>query len=236
MASPRKALVIGMSHVEAVSCNLTPELENKISICALNSEKKVYDIKRNRLNLKSIKPKGLSDVFISLGGNFHTIFGLIENPVPFAVTSKTLRSDVELTKRWNIPFSVMKQHFARHVERVLGHIDPIAEHFAGSNLHMLCSPPPIQDDQHILANPGIFRPRLHLGITPKSVRLALYQMHTEIYHERSKALGINFIQPPIEAVDPKGFLGDAYVNNDPTHGNAKYGELVLRQILEILEN
>ena len=48
---------------------------------------------------------------------------------------------------------------------------------------------------------------------------------------RAGESGAIYLDAPAKAVDGNGFLRDEFCNADPTHGNARYGRLVLDQIL-----
>lgn len=231
----KTAMVIGMSHVEAIQRALTETSSKAIQIVALNTSAKIYDKEKNTLNLSKLTNQNPAHIFVSLGGNFHTIFGLIENPQPFAIASKDGSYSYSTTGRTLIPRAMIKDHFRVRVMRLLQHLEAIKNHFPGSVIHHLCSPPPIFDEDHILKYPGVFRPRIHQGITPAPLRLTLYNVHSEVYQEHCEKLSVNFIAPPSAAIDENGFLGADYVNNDPTHGNAIYGARVLEQIEAILD-
>jgi hypothetical protein len=41
------------------------------------------------------------------------------------------------------------------------------------------------------------------------------------------------VRPPAEAVTEDGFLAENCYAKDATHGNRRYGEMVLKQILDI---
>lgn len=51
----------------------------------------------------------------------------------------------------------------------------------------------------------------------------------ELVHEHAASLGATVISVPEEAVD-EGYLGRAFQGSDETHGNAAYGEVMLRAI------
>ena len=67
-----------------------------------------------------------------------------------------------------------------------------------------------------------------------ALRLNLYEIQTEIYGELCERLDIEVIPPPLSAVDENGFLKSEFQNNDPTHGNARYGGLVWQQLQETM--
>ena len=231
----QKTLLIGMSHVEAVQRAINERTDAPVKVVALNTSPKIWDMKNNTLALSHLKMPSPKHVFASLGGNFHTIFGLIENPQPIAIASDNGAYSYSTEGRTLIPREMIKDHFRIRVMNLLQHLATIKAHFPDATIHHICSPPPIYDEEHILKYPGVFRPRLHQGITPAALRLTFYNLHCEVYQEHCAKLSVNFIAPPSEAIDENGFLGSNFVNTDPTHGNTQYGALVLNQIMKTLE-
>lgn len=229
-----QCLILGMSHIEAIRRGM-PEAEKcTADFVSLNESAAVFDKDRNTLNLESIDSEKYEHVFLSIGGNFHNIIGLIENPVPF-----TVHGDAQVGSekhRTLIPRGMMLDLFRQRLQGLTMHFAPLREHFSQAKMHHVCSPPPIENDEHVIQNPGVFRSRLSQGIAPKSLRLNLYDIQKELYAEKCEDLAINVIEPPRDAVSEDGFLKGEYLNNDPTHGNAKYGAQVWTQIKGALEH
>ncbi|WP_343116081.1 hypothetical protein [Ostreiculturibacter nitratireducens] len=223
-------LVVGMSHVEAIDRALDDADRRQIRVLALNREPGIFDVKANRLDLSAITGCCPKVVCLSLGGNFHNIFGLLELPQPIRIGDPTLGSVPAPPKRLFVPHDLMRLHFERRIDRLLSHAEAIHEHFCEARFFYLCAPPPIADETHLARHPGVFRSRLHMGFAPHDLRVALHRLQRDIYAARAARNGAVFLDPPMQACDAGGFLGRDYWANDPTHGNAAYGRLVVDQI------
>lgn len=219
-----------MSHVEAISRGIPEGKEHIVQIIKLNEREDVYQRESNELNLESIESDSVKHVFLSIGGNFYNIFGLIDNPIPFKVLSKNATSVTLDDSRMFVPHQMMVDHFKVRLQRLLKHIPIIQQHFLNAKIYHLCSPPPVESSEHITKFPGIFGSRMAQGITPSSLRKVFYDIQTDIYVQECSALNIKVISPPRESTDKNGFLKPCYRNNDPTHANKGYGSLVWSQI------
>lgn len=227
----RRILVFGLSHVIAISSALQPK-DASTEVIRIPEIRVLGDpvATAAALHLQSSCP---THVFISLGGNYHNSFGLIENPVPFGIgDAKRGRIPVDDARRF-IPLEMMTEHFEAELEVFLQWLAPIRALFGAIPLHHLCAPPPVGDEDYIRRHPSIFSRRLPLGLAPRELRLALYRIQCEIYRRRSEEAGIGFVLPPAAAIDPEGFLARPYRTRDPTHGNRDYGALVLDQIAAV---
>jgi len=231
-------LFIGMSHLEALKAAYEKFgfESHTIEMLQLNRRTDIYNRETNELNIKKISGYNPRAVFISIGGNFHNVFGLIENPVPFRIGGRVGSYPAD-KKRFFIPRSMMRAHFeARLSQRFFPHIQAIKNLYSDAPCAHISSPPPIADPDYLVQHPGVFRPKIDMGITPKELRIELYRLHTECYQRYCNSIGVDFIYPPAIAVDRDGAMKKEYFNNDPTHGNINYGRLCLNQIAMYLEN
>ena len=227
-----QCLVIGMSHIDAIRRGIPKGYEECIAFVNLNNQPEVHDRERNTINLEKIPETEGQTVFLSIGGNFYNVFGLVDNPVPFFVHG-TLALD-ETTDRQLIPREMMLDHFRVRLERFNKNLRVLKEHFSNSQIFHICSPPPIESSDHIRKYPCSFAQEIEMGVAPAALRRNLYDIQTAVYEEFCSALSINFIDPPIVSLTETGFLKEDYFSIDPTHANAKYGTLVWNQMNEII--
>lgn len=229
---PDKILIIGMSHIVALNGALRPKERETVTVLHLNDNSGgLYDPKTNTLDLSVLEIDPPDRVYVSIGGNFHNVFSVFENPMPFSFGDATTGAvSFDPTRRF-IPYDMIYEHFERCLEPALKHMEPIHDRFRDSSIYCLCAPPPIADEDHIRRYPGLFAPKIEQGFAPRNLRLRAHRLQRDIYNARCTRLGGTFIDPPEAALDAEGFLGKAYWNNDPTHGNAAYGRLVLDQSL-----
>ena len=99
---------------------------------------------------------------------------------------------------------------------------------------MVPSAPPAIDD--VLAIPGgTSSPELdemvrELGVAPAALRRKFWKVCEEIFKETCERHGATFIPVPGETINESGFRRRKYWGSDWLHANAEYGELVLRQV------
>lgn len=171
--------------------------------------------------------------FVSmLGGNDHNALGLIEHPQRFDVLEPGEDAPEVEPGRELIPYDALRAMLEQRIDPYLRWLAALAPAFAGRKLHV-CSPPPVPS-AHIRSFPGMFQSRLRHGVTPPRIRAKLHRMSSDIFATGCSGVGMDFLPPPGDAADADGFLKAPYWNEDPTHGNGHYGELLLKQIEEHL--
>jgi len=99
---------------------------------------------------------------------------------------------------------------------------------------LVVPPPPPMPAAHIIANPRRFRQRIdESGIAPPPVRIAAWKHQTELMRQKAKELGMEFLDMPAEVFSPEGLLRVELAANDPAHGNARLGAILLERIFAI---
>jgi len=96
-------------------------------------------------------------------------------------------------------------------------------------------PPPKRDNDHILRHheSRFSEDRIaDLGVSTPELRMAFWQLQATLLASLCAELDIEVLPPPPGALDPDGFLAEAFYASDATHANPLYGELVLQQIEE----
>jgi hypothetical protein len=227
----QKYLLIGMSHIEAIREALNTK-EGELSVVNLNSSPEYYTLSENKVHIDSIVSNLYERVFISIGGNFHNLFGLAEHPVPLGVYGEKVEFPFDTSDRVFIPRSMLYDFFKDRLEGVLRNITVTSEHFNGQPKVFLCSPPPLENLDGVIKIPLVFEEKLKRGVVPSRIRLEFYKIQCEIVSKHCLSLGVAFRQPPSEAVDENGYLKTDYSKKDPTHANELYGKAVLEDLKE----
>lgn len=224
-------LVIGMSHVAAIAKALTESDRAKIDVVNLTAERRYYDPKEDEIlygPMETWKPK---TVFLSVKGNYHSVFGLLEHPTRLAIGDAVRGCVPDSAGRVFVPEDLMRADMRERLETLsFGLLRGLAARFRDARLFHLSSPPPCGDAAHVERHPGVFKAQLHRGVSPMPLRRKLYDIHTDLYREACLAAGVEFVDVPAEAVAADGAMKRDFWNEDPTHGNARYGALVLDQI------
>jgi hypothetical protein len=221
-------LVCGHSHIACINAALA---QNKNfthikTICLTRSRSHLFnheDIK-SKLNLNNYKPQY---IFLSLHGNYHNAFSLIENPKKFYFGD----FDCDNENRHFIPTIMVKKHFEILLHKTFNLLMLFKSFFESEIIIFITPPPPIPDPSHLIKYPGTFKKRIHQGIMPKKLRLGSYKIQTSITNAFCAENNIDILHPPTDAINSEGFLKIEYANQDPTHGNKLYGQEVLSQII-----
>lgn len=230
--SSKPYMLLGMSHLVAICEAMNNDQKEKFDIYDLNFSPKLYDKKKNLLNLAPLKNKAPKYLFLSIRGNFHNVFGLMENPVRLAVGDAARGMVPEQGDRTFVPEDLFRESMKAQLDQLsFGLLKLLADHFKRSKIIHIASPPPCGDEEHIRAYPGVFRPKMQYGISPPPLRRKIYDVHTKIYRDECARLGIGYLEAPAAAVDERGMMKREFWCMDPTHGNALYGALVLEQIM-----
>lgn len=176
--------------------------------------------------------------FLSVDGNAHTVFALVQHPRPF---------DFVLSECPDLPLQegaeIVPEAFVRAALderlRMTERLMAALRRSVDIPLYHLESVPPVPSDQHILqTQESIFWESLRLGelgVAPASMRFKLWRLHSALVAEICRRHDIAFVPAPPETLDAKGFMVErAWFPRDATHGNSWYGSRVLRQIAAIV--
>lgn len=68
---------------------------------------------------------------------------------------------------------------------------------------------------------------LAFDAAPPELRVRIHAVQTDLAREEARRLGADFLDPPQAALSSDGLLADGFWDEDPTHGNARFGRLVL---------
>lgn len=100
------------------------------------------------------------------------------------------------------------------------------------SVSLLPPPPPIACEKHIRAHPGRFGDLAKAyGISPASLRAQIWRMYCAVLQEAAQDANRQFINLPAALFDDDGCLAPQYWSDDPTHGNAQYGGVILDHVL-----
>lgn len=164
------------------------------------------------------------------GGNVHNGFALIRHPRPFDFLLSDeeglpLDPDAEPLSEALVR-AVLDEALARDRVR-LREIKRVAGDFV-----QLESPPPVADNAYVAAAAdAYFRDRglATQGVASAGLRYKMWRLHSRIIAGYCTELGVRFLPAPGETRDDQGFLR-ADFSGDATHGNAAYGEAVIRAL------
>jgi hypothetical protein len=234
--------VIGDSHIHAIKRALAREAQRGLSA---EPEVQAFRIIRNKngvaigdepfeallAKLAALEP---GDLAVSvIGGNQHSVFGLVQHPQAFDFHSRE-RPDLPVLPRHEvIPYRVLRDQFEAALRAHEGVRIPRIVSETRARLVHLPPPAPKEDASHILrrhetdfAKAGI----LERGVTPITVRLKLWELQVSLLRELCAEWQAELMPVPPASLTPLGCLSPDYYAHDATHANEAYGALVLAQL------
>lgn len=240
-----RVLIIGMSHVGALT-RAIEELDHgsdpmEYEAVNLRVSPDICDLKRGSLLLENRTWRRPDVVCLALEGNQHNVFSLLHTKHKFRLGDAALGAVPALTSQNSselqfVPRDMLKSEFKSKLWRIDAFAATIHAFFPQARFLHICAPPPV------LAMPPKPPPEeqpegfdmmlyyLDFDACPPDLRLKIYELQTEIFAEVAARHGAVLLDPPRQARRPDGFLDTAYFDVDPTHGNSRYGKLVLAQI------
>lgn len=235
--------VFGMSHVGALMAAQRQDEKPRLRIINLRTRPGLFDMKTKALSLAAWEGPDPELVVLSLGGNLHNLISLMESPVPFALGDATAGSvppfdpQTEAARRF-VPSDMLWALLERRLAPTRQQFRDFHTRFPRSRFVYLASPPPtragpiLSEEEQTGTSPRAMTRYLAFNANPPALRVAVYKMHEQFYATLAAENGACVLAPPAAAVTADGLISDAFWEDDPTHGNAAYGRLVLDQILQ----
>lgn len=224
-----------MSHVNATMSALTMAEREHFTYVNFQRTPDLIDRAAAKVDFSHFPTSRPDVVLLSMAGNAHNVLGMFEHPQPYAVGHRTKGRVPADTERAFIPLDLIDAWFEHHLRSVFDKADQIHAFYSELPFIYVSAPPPNGDEVHIRTYPNAFAAKLHMPFSPPELRIALYEAQCRAYQRQAERHGARFLPAPAAACTPEGFLDLAFANNDPTHGNATYGRLVLDQISSLLE-
>lgn len=242
----RRALVVGDSHTQAVKDALrNRETRGGDSAFAFEAYRYAKDKDGRTIGdlgseelLALVASLAADDVVVStIGGNQHQLIAAVQHPVAFDVFAPGEPALASSGMAVVIPSAQLNDHLESDLRAKDGlRLQKIREAAACRVCHAV-PPPPKEDAGHMLRRHGPALAKagiLQHGVSPAPLRLKIWRMQVGVLRQLAKEWGITLLPPPEGAVCPKGFLAPACYADDATHANAAYGELMLRQLEQIV--
>ena len=167
-----------------------------------------------------------------VGGNAHSVVGMMQHQRPFDFVVPGHESLGRIPGAELLSYEYVREslqhlctaHFAQF--RVLrDHVGALAAH--------IDTPPPVEDEALIRPALGEFFRRLEQSgssaISPAVLRYKLWLTHAAVWQQFCRDEQVPYVGPPPEAFDERGYLRGSLMA-EATHGNAAFGELVLRRL------
>ena len=232
-----KILILGTSHVEAIAAARTPDEVQHIHTANLSNAAAPFDRKGTRFRGVAGTWTDPDLVLLTVAGNFHNVFCLLENSARFRLGDPVLGTVPEATPdRPFVPRDLLRAHFDQRLDKVWAMQRAIHVHFPAARFAHLSAPPPVvalpelTEAERAEGGQKVMLRLLAFDSALAPLRLAIWGLQQDLCREQAAALGAEFVDPPAAALDAGGYLAADHWTDDPTHGNAAYGRLVLDQI------
>lgn len=244
----RKLLCIGHSHLNCVANSIAARRQH-VAGFEERYDTRIIQLRRAPFHPNFVQEKGerrlaphcidaleseLRDyrpdaVLAMINGQEYQVISIVNHPQPYDFPypgdDTPLRADAEI-----IPYAVMRAQLTRLTELAVSiFLEPLGELLA-SPVYLVVPPPPIPDENHILAYPGPFaeQAKQH-GIAPAPFRRKMWNLYRDVLKAEGERFGAIVLDPPAASVND-GYFVEEYWPNDPVHGNVKYGHAVFDMV------
>ncbi len=199
-------------------------------------EKRIGDLQLEEFCRKIKKLRETDFVFSAVGGNQYAILSTVQNALDFDFISDALDEDVASDVAQLIPMRAITGYIESGIRNHDGPVLAAIRQATKAKVFHLSPPPPKEDNEFIsqyfesrFAGEGIAT----LGPSRPQLRLKCWNAQSILLKQLCRELDIEWVPPPGDTVTEEGFLAPRCYAKDATHANRRYGELVLRQIMEI---
>lgn len=236
MPAPPTTAIIGMSHVTALARAATPAEAGAIRFINLRATPELVEMKTARLAPGFWQGPDPELVCLCLGGNLHNLICLMESSDPFALGDAAQGAVAGGEGRHFVPQDMMRAYIAQRLAQVFALAAAIHARFPAARFLHLSSPPPVRqgpvltEAEKAAGGAKAMTQYLVFDVNPPPLRLAVFALQNALYADCAARLGADFLPPPQGALTPEGLLADGFWDDDPTHGNAAWGRLMLDQI------
>jgi hypothetical protein len=236
-----RAIIIGQSHCHAIGQALERHSDRYPEICVYRLEDK-----RSRSDAISI-PDALELIgslpseaclFLAVLGGYHNLLGLVRAGESFDFLVGPEDSPDPRAK-FRVPHRAMASAFEPQFTEA-GKIRSLIA-AASCASFLLSSPPPKADNDFIMERfrrpkNRVYRNKVvaEFGVERPESRLKLWQLEERLMAQWARTLKMQFLPAPRSALDGNGFLRADYYDDDVTHANSRYGELILEQVAAIV--
>lgn len=237
-----KIAVIGHSHIQSLMKAWTGDrggLPREIEFGFVQMREPIYaknksaawaspfceDVDRERvIEAVGSVARDASLVILCVMGNQHNVLGLVDpaNRGGDAPAAGIAAAD-------NL---ALKEQFKRYE----AWLDFLLPH-CGNAAALLPPPPPVESAAWIMSNPGPFAaPLSRHAVRPAAERLEFWRLFCGMLGQAAGRRGIRALELPPAVLSARGFLAEACLGTEPTHGNTRYGSLLLQHLARLAEN
>lgn len=238
----RAILVIGQSHIAAVrsAAKIRREADpDRLRTRVIHTMEPQYAPEMDGERFTPVLEETIRDqiarhdpiIASASGGNAHNRFALILHPRPFDFLLSAGGGPPIEPGAEPVTEALVRAALDDALSRDRARLHEIRR-IAGEGVVQLESPPPVADGAWIAAQADAYfkdQGVAELGVAPAGLRYKIWRLHSRIVAGMCAELGLRFLPVPPETLDLQGYLLTDYAG-DATHGNAAYGEAVIRAL------
>lgn len=164
-------------------------------------------------------------VAVLYGGNEANFRFLFEDATPFDFVLRSLQSLPLNPDAVIVPEALVRAQIQALLGKPLDDLLSALKTRARFPVILLGTPPPKGD--HDLLRRFLPPEFPQLKLTSAVVRLKLWHVLQELYEEKARLCGLDFLPVSTEVMDKQGFLKPRFWADDLTHANSAYGRVML---------
>ena len=175
-------------------------------------------------------------VFSAVGGNQYAILSTVQESIDYDFLTSPADQDFANDSAQLVPVRAISGYIDAGVRGTIGPVLREMRAATRARIYHLAPPPPKEDNEFIAKHfeSRFVQDRIHeLGPTRPQLRLKCWRLQLDCLARLCREIGAELILPPGKSVTPEGYLKPHCYAKDVTHGNRRYGEMVLKQILKV---
>lgn len=241
-----KILAIGHSHIDALKFGYRDIIKRETLPFSIDFVRIDQPPNVEGLIAESNSQGDLQMVVSSIAGSAHFLHGSVNNPEPFDFVvpespNLLLDPDAKL-----VPYDLIRKRLHWELAPAMGVMKQLKS-CTDVPLYQLSPPPPVGNSDAVAEHINVAAAQMsdrwvqqlqsdmrRRGIAPPALRFKLWSAFVDVAKQLCAEFGISFLPSPTETKDRDGFLREEY-RWDAFHANPRYGELVVRQLIALVQ-
>ncbi|WP_321335708.1 hypothetical protein [Breoghania sp.] len=175
--------------------------------------------------------KSRTSVIVSMRGNYHVVFGLLEPAQPFDFIHPECPELSGAQGAVIVPFGAIVEEFENDLKSKAWIFNVIRKRKVAGIYHIQ-TPPPSMDDEYIISElHKIFQDRNRgSSVAHRNLRYKLWKTYSNCLSEMCARNHVDFLHVPQNVMVEGKFLTPEGYGRDPTHGGEWYAQQWLREL------
>ncbi|ACA17528.1 hypothetical protein M446_3119 [Methylobacterium sp. 4-46] len=167
---------------------------------------------------------------LTISGSDYLSLCISNRPVHFDVTLPEQPDLEEIEGALMIPHAEIMRKMRAEIRHIVLGVELIRAR-CSVPITYLESPPPIEDNDHIIAHAGWAAGGIQAwGVSRPILRYKLWRIHSRVVADACLANGIEFLPLPPEVLNERGYMSEKAIANDVMHANEWFGSRMAAQL------